>query len=121
MNYTGKSYDVTAAIAAMVLFPRGASDADLRGALVAGSDIPEDKIDFAFSELSEGLEGVRGLVELHKLLLGRPMTVPEVQEMISGATWIDDDKGQATYTTKMVDENGDETAKVTVETTVKRK
>lgn len=116
MTHTGIDYDVTAAMAAMVLAAPDASAADLKGMLVAGSDIPEEKLDFALSELREGVEALRSMTTLLELGYGRKPTVSEIQQMIAGATWIDDDKGEATYNTTVVNEEGDELATATVKT-----
>jgi hypothetical protein len=100
--------------------PATATDADLKGILCAGSNIPANKLDFALSELKQGLDQVRMVLSLQALAFGRQLTVDEASAVIAGAEWIDDDKGIADFNIHAVDEAGDEIASASVRTRLTR-
>jgi hypothetical protein len=98
-------YDVTAAIAAMLVATEGA---DLRAILADKSDIPEDRLDFALSELEQGLVNIKGMVAT-------------LDFMLKGGTWIDDTKGEGRYTVEAVLEDEEGNRETVAEVSVKTK
>jgi hypothetical protein len=108
-------YDVTAAIAAMLVATEGA---DLRAILADKSDIPEDRLDFALSELEQGLVNIKGMVATLEALNGEPLSEETLNFMLKGGTWIDDTKGEGRYTVEAVLEEGNRetVAEVSVKT-----
>lgn len=104
-EFSGIHYDVGVAMANMILTDENATDDELRGILVAGSDIPEDRLDVALSETKEGLAFYRHLVILQETQYRRPLTVEETQELVAEATWIDDGERNWGIEVEIVDED----------------
>lgn len=104
-------YDVGIAIANMAVAEEDTSDQELKGILAAGSDIPEDRLDFALNELKQGLPTIRMLMLAFEFANGRPPSIQEIAEdILQSATWVDDEKKNFHVETQVIDENGETVA-----------
>lgn len=88
----------------------------LREHLRAHTLIPDDKLDLATHEMAQGLDMIITLAAGLSVAVGRNPTHEEMDGMLPSLMWIDDDKGTGTYNITAKDSDGDELAKVTVET-----
>ena len=92
--HTGKKYDMTAALRAVGMKLAKGEEFDLRAMLKEHTDIPEERLDFATSEVRQLLFGLK---QVMRFLNAIADTDDDLRELVNetGAdkcAWIDDDK-----------------------------
>ena len=93
-----KTYECRAALVAVALAIAADEPYDMREALAAHTDIPEDRLDFAAHEVGQAVPGLVALVGALQFLTGGDDDElrKAVTETIGKAGWIDDDKRDLT-------------------------
>ena len=97
--HTGKTYDCRAAmIAAMLAMANGTDKPDLKAILAEHTEIPDDRLDFAVSEMSQLMFGLRQVAKLLGYVSETPEQLRENIEatVAEGTAWTDDDKRDLT-------------------------
>jgi hypothetical protein len=110
-------YDFRAAAVALAMAPATATDDEIRGIIAAASDVPADKLDKCFNEIKQSMPQLQMMALLAQAMQdGQPMTARELEAVFVDAEWIDDGKGEATYSMTITDEDGEEIASSTTRT-----
>lgn len=104
-----KTYECRAALLAVALAIAADEPYDIREALAAHTDIPEDRLDFAAHEVGQTVPGLAGLVGALQFLIGddEEELVEAITETIGKAGWTDDDKRDLTVRAYLEEEEGD--------------
>lgn len=111
---TKTSYDVSDALAVMLTSPPDTADGDLKAMLAEASDIPANRLDFAFDEIKQGLPALYPIVMVLAISLGRQPTAHELRPMLTECNWVDDDGHDLNIHMSVQDEDGHETASVSM-------
>lgn len=116
-----KSYDTGAALVAIALCMSRNEEPDVRAELKAGTDIPEDRLDFAAHECEQIIDGLRMVVGMIQLAYPDPEDQEKAirQTIAPGCTWIDDDKRNLTVNAYVEGLGAAEGPLVTVKTKLK--
>lgn len=110
-------YIVNEAMALIALAEGTVTQATVQETLAMTTDIPADRLAFAASELVQAAPNLKQLVMVVTLAQGERPTVAALAEMMGErSVWIDDDKGEGTYSLTVKDEDDSEVAKVSVKT-----
>lgn len=121
MTHSVKDYNVAKALVALgTAYIKGEEAPDVRQIMADNTDIPEDRLDFATSEMSAIAGGVKALAETLAFLTNtEEEAVAVLTETVgSNSRWIDDDKGNVTVNAYREEEEGDPL--FTVQTKIKR-